>query len=147
MSEVQRAVYIGGPSHGEISGGDFDPERRKRGVVFGPRPAWLAPGADWNPSRYRCTGQVAADMLVYEYFPEVPVEPVRAVNEGKLVEARFDWSGEKGCYMVKVGDVGKYGFEERWPLSYAYTFFDSLREHGYKINHHDSERGWIVYRP
>lgn len=146
MSEVRRAVYIGGPSHGEIAGGDFEPEHEKSRVVFGPYPQWWAQGQPYR-HRYRCTGQVAAGMLVYEYLPEELPEPVRAINEGKLVEARFDWSGAKGCYMVKVGDVDKYGFEETWPLSYAYTFFDSLREHGYKINHHDSERGWIVYRP
>lgn len=65
MAETTRAVYIGGPSHGEIVGGTFSTEETE--VILGPKPIWWN-WVDLYRHYYRPTGNVACDMLVYEYI-------------------------------------------------------------------------------
>ena len=67
MSELERSVYIGGPSHGEICGGTFTTDETE--IIYGPKPIWW----DWSKRFqhfYRPTGNVACGMLVYEYVGE-----------------------------------------------------------------------------
>jgi len=68
MSTVQRSVFIGGPSHGEIVSGDYSLEETE--IVTGPPPVWW----NWDDTYrhyYRPRGVEAAGMAVYEYVGQV----------------------------------------------------------------------------
>lgn len=151
MTTVKRCVHIGGPSHGEIVGGNYEVERRKGETVFGPYPVWWVQGEPYI-HKYRCTGSVAAGMLVYEYVgtPERPFddgEP-RAANEGKLLEAGITYFVTEDKYRVQIGHMAEDGFEETWYIRSPLDFREEARKRGYKINSERSNgAGWVVYRP
>lgn len=147
MRNIQRAVYIGGPSHGEIVGGDFNVDLRMGELISGPKPVWWEPGMEWSDYRYRMTGNVVAGMAVYEYEPEKPRQLVPAINEQVFVPARVIQNpGEEG-YWVVVGDTEEYGFSEKWSINMIEDVFPSLRQHGYEVEEQISDVNWVVYRP
>ena len=145
MSTSSRAVYIGGPSHGEIVGGDFDTGETE--VIVGPQPVWW----DWREKfdhKYRPTGTLAAGMAVYEYVgtSDRPAEygQPEAINVGKDVTAQLFWNSETD-YFVRVGDLDRHGFVETWSVDRAGDFFHSLLDRGYiVIKPVEGTSAWVV---
>jgi hypothetical protein len=145
---LEKAVFLGGPSHGEIVTGRYHPFYDK--VVTGPQPVW------WNRLHrfehyYKPTGKVVDGKLIYEYIGMSKAGEgsmkQKAINEGVRVPVRiFSDVQPGGKFRVILGDAERYGFRETWSIQQAGELIDSLARRGYIVVEITEDGTWMVER-